>query len=305
MVGLQPRLSVKTLLDMNPALVRGRMEGIEELAKSMKEHGQLYPLVVREDMLVVSGGRRLVAAQLLRWKEIWAIVTDDHDTVLDLMIKEREHDNDPDVDPILKQTPMKWLEYGDLIGRVLAPMEVRARMENRRKRVRAKYIDGDQAGQGHTTERMIRMHTAIGLNRNHYKALSMFYSSLMYAPTPERRAEIRRFIEQSEAEGRGLRYVQRLLAGHIANGRPVNPLPEERIDDTLKAKLQKEKLEGILSTLKLLGSELESAFSYVSPAIEPEWLSTSWTELNEAEKAFRKVRARLRIAFRNTNEENL
>ncbi len=304
-MGLQPRLSVKTLLDMNPALVRGRMEGIEELAKSMKEHGQLYPLVVREDMLIISGGRRLVAAQLLRWKEVAAIVTDDHDTVLDLMIKEREHDNDPDVDPALKQTPMRWLEAADLIGRVLGPMEVRGRMRNRRNKIRAQYIGGDQGGQGHMTERMTRMHAAVGLDRNHYKAISMFHGALTYAPTPERRAEIRGFIEQSEAQGRGLRYVQRVLAGHITNGRAVSVLPEKRIDDTLKAKIQKEKLEGILSTLKLLGSELESAFSYVSPAIEPAWLSTSWAELNEAEKAFRRVRARMRIAFRNTNEENL
>lgn len=298
---IRPRLKLTTLLDMNPTFVRERLDGIPELARSMEVHGQLYPAIVREDGVLISGARRLAAAQLLRWEEMSAVVTDNHDTVLDLMIKERENDNDPDVDPVLKTTPMRWVEVAELLAQALRPMEVRERMRHRSSGHKAEYEEGPYA---HLTRRMRRMHTALGVEVNIYKAYGSFAGALERAPTTERRRELRAFLIDMEDRGFSPRYAQRLLAANAAgNRRPVIP-PGDRPDDQLKAKIQQEKLDGVVATLRLLGSELEAAFSYVSPVAERAWLDEAWMALNDAEKPFRTVRARMRVAYRNKTEEN-
>jgi len=312
-VGLEPRLKVSTLLDMNPVLVRQQFNGIEELARSMKAHGQLYPLVVRDDLLIISGGRRLLAAQLLRWKEVAAVVTSSHDTVVNLMIKEREHDNDPDVDPVLKQTPMGWLEMADLIGRVLYPLELAQRMEHRRTRTKAVYVRRGDNSNYHITERMLRICESLGVDLNYYKAYSAFGGALRYARTPERVEEIKELLAFHEAQGHGVRYAQRVLSNGGLKERPTKPTPPPRlpmpvaepVDSGVLYKIQREKLEGITATLKLLGGELEAAFTHVSPAADPAWLAEAQEALTLAQKPFRAVRAKLRLALRNpTTEEN-
>ena len=48
-------------------------EGIAELAESMSSVGQISPIIVDEKNNLVCGGRRILAARMLEWKEIKAV----------------------------------------------------------------------------------------------------------------------------------------------------------------------------------------------------------------------------------------
>ena len=59
---------------------RQRVEAIADLADSMREHGQLQPIVVRPmptGYELIAGHRRLEAARILGWTEIAAVVRDE------------------------------------------------------------------------------------------------------------------------------------------------------------------------------------------------------------------------------------
>lgn len=49
---------------------------VTELAESLAENGQLMPILVTSDHVLVAGYRRLAAAEKLGWEEIWAEVTE-------------------------------------------------------------------------------------------------------------------------------------------------------------------------------------------------------------------------------------
>ena len=60
-------------MDLDPNQPRKLFSGLDDLAQSMKETGQICPIVVRprvERYTIVSGERRYRAAQLLGWKDI-------------------------------------------------------------------------------------------------------------------------------------------------------------------------------------------------------------------------------------------
>lgn len=54
--------------------VRKDLGDIESLKKSLGRHGLLEPILVTDDNMLVSGYRRLSAAQELGWQEIDAVV---------------------------------------------------------------------------------------------------------------------------------------------------------------------------------------------------------------------------------------
>ena len=58
---------------------------VTELAESLKENGQLMPVLVTEDKTLVAGYRRMAAAESLGWDEIWAEVTDKDPKVVNLV----------------------------------------------------------------------------------------------------------------------------------------------------------------------------------------------------------------------------
>lgn len=66
----------------SPRNPRQRVDGIAELADSLRAHGLLQPVVVRRrdaGYELIAGHRRLEAAQLLGWTEIAAVVRDETD----------------------------------------------------------------------------------------------------------------------------------------------------------------------------------------------------------------------------------
>lgn len=66
--------------------VRKDMGDLTELAKSMKSHGLLHPIVVKKDKTLVAGQRRIEAARLLGWRTIPVTMVD----VTDLLSAERD-----------------------------------------------------------------------------------------------------------------------------------------------------------------------------------------------------------------------
>ncbi|MDR0315708.1 MAG: ParB N-terminal domain-containing protein [Treponema sp.] len=56
--------------------IRKDMGDIEALAESMKQFGQISPIVINRKNLLIAGGRRLEAAKHLGWRTINAIISE-------------------------------------------------------------------------------------------------------------------------------------------------------------------------------------------------------------------------------------
>ena len=69
--------------------VRQEMGDISALAESMKRFGQISPIVINSDKVLIAGGRRLEAARSLGWSNINAVVAEITDE-LTMLEYERE-----------------------------------------------------------------------------------------------------------------------------------------------------------------------------------------------------------------------
>jgi ParB family chromosome partitioning protein len=69
---------------------RSDLGDLEGLAASLREIGQLQPIVISSDFQLIAGGRRLAAAKSLGWTEIEAKIATDLTTAADLLRAERD-----------------------------------------------------------------------------------------------------------------------------------------------------------------------------------------------------------------------
>src|ERR1700735_2021384 len=69
---------------------RSDLGDLESLAVSLRELGQLQPIVVSANYRLIAGGRRLEAAKSLGWTEIEARIASDLISVADLLRAERD-----------------------------------------------------------------------------------------------------------------------------------------------------------------------------------------------------------------------
>jgi ParB family transcriptional regulator, chromosome partitioning protein len=69
---------------------RSDLGDLEGLAESLRELGQLQPIVVTSDLRLIAGGRRLAAARLLGWSEIEAKIAHDLTDAASLLRAERD-----------------------------------------------------------------------------------------------------------------------------------------------------------------------------------------------------------------------
>jgi ParB family chromosome partitioning protein len=69
--------------------IRQEMGDISALAESMKHYGQISPIVINSDKVLIAGGRRLEAARSLGWSSINAVIAEITDE-LTMLEYERE-----------------------------------------------------------------------------------------------------------------------------------------------------------------------------------------------------------------------
>ena len=69
--------------------VRQEMGDISSLAESMKRFGQISPIVINSDKVLIAGGRRLEAARSLGWRNINVVIAEITDE-LTMLEYERE-----------------------------------------------------------------------------------------------------------------------------------------------------------------------------------------------------------------------
>ena len=69
--------------------IRQEMGDISSLAESMKRFGQISPIVISSDKVLIAGGRRLEAARSLGWSSINAVIAEITDE-LTMLEYERE-----------------------------------------------------------------------------------------------------------------------------------------------------------------------------------------------------------------------
>jgi ParB/RepB/Spo0J family partition protein len=81
--------------------IRKEYGDIEDLAASMQRVGQLQPIVVDKNLVLIAGGRRLAAAVHLSWPEIDATVLDEVDEVLR---------RDMELEENIKRKDLEWPE---------------------------------------------------------------------------------------------------------------------------------------------------------------------------------------------------
>jgi ParB family chromosome partitioning protein len=60
------------------------MGDIPGLAESMKRYGQINPVMISKNNILIAGGRRLEAAKYLGWKTVNAVVVDASEKVIRL-----------------------------------------------------------------------------------------------------------------------------------------------------------------------------------------------------------------------------
>jgi ParB family chromosome partitioning protein len=73
--------------------IRHDMGDIPGLAESMKRYGQINPIMITKNNILIAGGRRLEAAKYLGWKTINVVVVDVNEktTRLEYEIEENIH----------------------------------------------------------------------------------------------------------------------------------------------------------------------------------------------------------------------
>jgi ParB family chromosome partitioning protein len=88
--------------------IRKDMGDMNALAESMKRFGQISPILISRDNVLIAGGRRLEAAKTLGWHTINAVIAEipDNVTLLDFEVEEnvqrREFSSEEIVDATAK-----------------------------------------------------------------------------------------------------------------------------------------------------------------------------------------------------------
>ncbi|HCC37634.1 MAG TPA: chromosome partitioning protein ParB [Treponema sp.] len=71
--------------------IRRNHADIESLAESFKRYGQICPIVVSQEKVLIAGGRRLEAARYLGWRTIDAVISEAADELLRLELEVEEN----------------------------------------------------------------------------------------------------------------------------------------------------------------------------------------------------------------------
>jgi ParB family chromosome partitioning protein len=106
--------------------IRKDMGDINALAESMKRFGQISPILISPDNVLIAGGRRLEAAKTLGWHTINAVIAEIPDTVTELEfeieenVQRREFSSEEIEEATAKLKRQKHSNVFLKIGRLLA-----------------------------------------------------------------------------------------------------------------------------------------------------------------------------------------
>jgi len=86
--------------------IRKDLGDIENLAESLKRHGQISPIVISRKNVLIAGGRRLEAAKSLGWRTINAVILENSTELsrLELEIEENTQRRDFTMDELADAT---------------------------------------------------------------------------------------------------------------------------------------------------------------------------------------------------------
>jgi len=86
------------------------MGDISALAESMKHYGQISPIVISSDKVLIAGGRRLEAARSLGWKSINAVIAEFTDELTMLEYEREENIQRADFTPAEEEAADEKIE---------------------------------------------------------------------------------------------------------------------------------------------------------------------------------------------------
>lgn len=84
------KLPIRDILWSNPGWFRAELGEPDALIGSIKASGLQVPVLLRKDLLVIDGARRIMAYVAMGRKEIPVVISDDWDTVIDHLTHTRE-----------------------------------------------------------------------------------------------------------------------------------------------------------------------------------------------------------------------
>ncbi|MDR1252668.1 MAG: ParB N-terminal domain-containing protein [Treponema sp.] len=86
--------------------IRRDLGDIESLAESLKRYGQISPVVITRENMLIAGGRRLEAAKHLGWKTINAVISENSGELerLELEVEENIQRRDFSMEEVAEAT---------------------------------------------------------------------------------------------------------------------------------------------------------------------------------------------------------
>ena len=287
---------MELLYNANPALVRADMGDMEALKKDLQTNGMRFPILAQPDYLIIDGGRRAMAARELGWDWVPSQLTRDWDEVVSRLAVNNE----------AERKPMRWLESGDLITRILKPLYNPVRLTRRRtEKSRSRFFEelmGPLQMNYTQIEHVVRIHALVE----------------SASDQPELHNRMREMVSSYEPYGSDEPYgrihsVHRMLVdlrtiwrktGQLATPVTIPPSkasvthPRTRLIAPLEAPVlapaeQLQRITSITETLEALAREIASLGS-INPLMSPDDVADIskrlWTPQNEITKLRTKVR---------------
>lgn len=113
-----PTLDVKDIRNSNPAWARSDLGYLDELTADIRRNGIQKPLLVKPDLLLIDGARRLMSAVALKIPTVPIIMVNDWQALVD------------NFDPTAPDAqPMEWLDLVEFWQNVLTPIYRERRYE--------------------------------------------------------------------------------------------------------------------------------------------------------------------------------
>ena len=103
--------------------IRKEMGDITALAESLRRHGLICPVVIGRDNVLIAGHRRLLAARMLGWSTINAVIHESPSKLarLELEFEENVQRNDFTMEEIAEATKRIYrLQNPSLLSRIIA-----------------------------------------------------------------------------------------------------------------------------------------------------------------------------------------